>query len=352
MNPVTMTKSEIPGFVLKNLETHPKDIVRVAAERFGVSRQAIHYHLDKMIERGLVSAEGQTRAKEYSLVVLADETLVHEITPNLGEDRIWREGIRPKIIGASDNTISVSRYGCTEVLNNAIVHSSGQLVWVKITQTAAHIDYVIGDDGVGIFRKITEDLHLDDERHAIFELSKGKLTTNPAQHSGEGIFFTTRAFDRTGIRAGNLLSLHNASGDWMIGDESRIDGTTVHLKIDVDSPHSMNDVYARYTVEQEDGISRFTRTRVPVFLAQYGDENLVSRSQAKRVLNRLERFREVILDFTDVPAIGQAFADEIFRVFAAENPSVGLRWVKANDAVEQMIYRAIAFREEDQFRLL
>ena len=81
----------------------------------------------------------------------------------------------------------------------------------------------------------------------------------------------------------------------------------------------------------------FSKTQVPVFLAAYGGENLVSRSQAKRLLARLEKFKEIKLDFNDVPSIGQAFADEIFRVFANQNPSVHLIPINANEQVQKMI---------------
>ena len=84
----------------------------------------------------------------------------------------------------------------------------------------------------------------------------------------------------------------------------------------------------------------FTRTHVPVTLARYGDENLVSRSQAKRLLARFDRFREVLLDSKNVETIGQAFADEIFRVFPAQNPQVQLVWVNANQQIAKMIRRA------------
>ena len=51
----------------------------------------------------------------------------------------------------------------------------------------------------------------------------------------------------------------------------------------------------------------FAKTVVPVRLAKIGDENLVSRSQAKRLLQRVDRFRCVVLDFDQVGSIGQAF---------------------------------------------
>ena len=65
----------------------------------------------------------------------------------------------------------------------------------------------------------------------------------------------------------------------------------------------------------------FDRTIVPLRMAQHEGEKLVSRSQAKRIAHRFERFKRVELDFTGVETIGQAFADEMFRVFVACTPS-------------------------------
>src|SRR5689334_5306142 len=64
---------------------------------------------------------------------------------------------------------------------------------------------------------------------------------------------------------------------------------------------------------------------------------LVSRSQAKRVLARLEAFRTVIFNFDRVPSIGQAFADEMFRVFPAAHPNMRLSILNANDEIRAMI---------------
>ena len=48
-------------------------------------------------------------------------------------------------------------------------------------------------------------------------------------------------------------------------------------------------------------------------------------------------FKEVILDFNDVEFIGQGFADEIFRVYAAVHPQVLLIPINMMPAVERMI---------------
>ena len=78
-------------------------------------------------------------------------------------------------------------------------------------------------------------------------------------------------------------------------------------------------------------------TNVPPSLADYGDEALVSRSQARHVLKRFDRFREVLIDFSGVASIGQGFADEIFRVFHNANPGVTIVPVGTNAQVMRMI---------------
>ena len=97
---------------------------------------------------------------------------------------------------------------------------------------------------------------------------------------------------------------------------------------------SINKVFKQFTTGDDFG---FTKTVVPVRLAQYGDDNLISRSQAKRLSVRFEKFRTVVLDFNGVELIGQAFADEVFRVFALAHPEVELIPLNANKEVGQMI---------------
>ena len=79
---------------------------------------------------------------------------------------------------------------------------------------------------------------------------------------------------------------------------------------------------------------------VPVRLVKHGMEQLISRSQAKRLLARFERFKVVILDFKGVDEIGQAFADEVFRVFPATHPDVRLIPVNTTRDVKKLIRRA------------
>jgi hypothetical protein len=119
-------------------------------------------------------------------------------------------------------------------------------------------------------------------------------------------------------------------------------GTFVDMEIDVSSTQTQVEVFDRFSDKEED--YGFTRTHVPVALARHGTENLISRSQAKRLVARFDRFNDVLMDFATVPMIGQAFADEVFRVFQNAHPDIKLRWVNATVEVEQMIRRALSHR--------
>jgi hypothetical protein len=56
-------------------------------------------------------------------------------------------------------------------------------------------------------------------------------------------------------------------------------------------------------------------------------------------LERVDRFKTVILDFAEVATIGQAFADEVFRVFVNEHPQVKIIAAHTNTEVAGMIAR-------------
>lgn len=95
------------------------------------------------------------------------------------------------------------------------------------------------------------------------------------------------------------------------------------MEVAGDSDRTTVEVFDAFTSPDTDGAA-FDVTHVPVGLATYGEENLISRSQARRVLARCNLFRCVMLDFRGVTTIGRAFADEMFRVFPLEHPDVEL----------------------------
>jgi len=225
------------------------------------------------------------------------------------------------------------------MFNNAIDHSEGKTISVGIKKTAIDAEILIVDDGVGIFKKLKDRFKLDDERQALLELSKGKLTTDPRKHSGQGIFFTSRMVDDFAILSGETYFTHDnkSDEDWFIdasADNSA--GTSVFLRVSNHTARTTKRILSQFSVG---GSYEFNKTVVPVELARYGTDQLVSRSQAKRVLARVDQFSQVLLNFAGVDEIGQAFADEIFRVFANEHPDIKILPIHANKNI-MGIYQA------------
>jgi hypothetical protein len=196
------------------------------------------------------------------------------------------------------------------------------------------------DDGIGIFEKIKRQFQLEDHRHAILELSKGKLTTSPDRHSGQGIFFTSRMFDKFSITSSNSYFSHVLNEkDYLYPLDGSVKGTLVEMRVGVNSRRTPKEIFDAYTDLDSDDLD-FSKTQVFLDLARYGKEDLVSRSQAKRVLAGFDRFKEVALDFTGIDTMGQAFADEIFRVYARQHPKIKLNPINAVEDVMRMIRRA------------
>lgn len=197
----------------------------------------------------------------------------------------------------------------------------------------------IADNGIGIFRRIQEHFKLDDIRHSVLDLTIGKLTTDPARHSGLGIFFSSRACVQFAIVANSLMLTHLASGDdYLLDTGGSESGTNISMQFPTKSEMTLAQLFDKYAQE---GSAGFDKTTVPVSLAELGEESLISRSQAKRILVRIDRFKDVIFDFENVAMVGQAFTDEVFRVFAIANPSVKLRIANANNDVRRMIQLAL-----------
>lgn len=330
---------QIRQFILDNVEQHPTDIVNISCQAFDISRQTVNKHIQRLIEQKAIIAKGSTRNRHCYLHPLAEWTEIFPLDNTISEDIVWRNHIAPLLGELSENVMDIWHYGVTEIFNNAIDHSGGQLASVMLKKTATASEIVIYDNGEGIFKKIQRVLGLFDERHSVLELAKGKLTTDPDNHSGEGIFFSSRMFDSFTILSGNVYfsHMHGEVEDWIFEHQESQTGTVVVMKLSNQSPRTSKQVFDNFTSDDDYG---FTKTVVPVRLTQYGDDKLVSRSQAKRLLNRVDKFKIVIFDFNDVESIGQAFADEIFRVFANRHPDMELVSLNANSSVNQMISRA------------
>lgn len=334
---------EIRAFVLDQIAAHPRDIVPMTARQFGITRNTANRYVRKLVSEGLLNSSGETKARKYDIRDFLDYTHEFLSNSNIKEDVVWREYLLPLMGGVRPSVLDITQYGVTEMVNNVIDHSESDKYIIQCRRNIKDMTIIINDSGIGIFNKIQRRCGLDDPRHALLELSKGKLTTDPQNHTGEGIFFTSRMFHEFTIYSGNLYYRRTMEedDDWLIEVEKLeqyVQGTDIRLRINMNAPYTSAEVFKKY----EDDDFGFARTHVPIRLAKYDNEQLLSRSQARRVLARFEKFSEVILDFKEVPRIGQAFADEIFRVYKGEHPEIQIYAVRAAPEVQQMIDHAMA----------
>jgi len=325
----------IKNFILLNVSKYPNKITQITVDHFQISKPTVLKYLSELVVEGLIEKKGSNRYPNYRL--FTEEIKLTYSNADLEEDIIWTKDISKKIKGINPNVKDICHYGFTEMVNNVIDHSGSKDLKIRIKQNYNEVIMYIYDTGIGIFNKIKKDLGLSETKHSILELAKGKFTSDPDNHTGEGIFFTSRIFDNFFIVSHLLtyIGMGNKDG-WIFEDvEGDIPGTVVAMKINKKSTITIDRIFNEYA--DPDKIPGFHRTVIPVELMQHEGEALLSRSQAKRLIFRFDKFLEVVLDFKGVKQIGQAFADQIFRIFQRENPNVHLEAINTNESIKNMI---------------
>jgi anti-sigma regulatory factor (Ser/Thr protein kinase) len=234
------------------------------------------------------------------------------------------------------NAKAVLAYAFTEMLNNAIDHSGSREVEVSFDirdQTAA---FTVADEGIGVYENVRTKFNLPSVIAALQEISKGKVTTQADRHTGEGIFFTSKAADSFQLEANGLQwTVDNRREDTAIADVPSTSGTKVRFELALETTKTMDALFAQYSEEA----LQFDTSRIIVKLFERGVD-FVSRSEAKRIVTGLERFRHVIVDFRGIDSVGQGFADEIFRVWAEAHPDVRIEAINMRDPVKFMVERS------------
>jgi anti-sigma regulatory factor (Ser/Thr protein kinase)/biotin operon repressor len=307
-------------------------------QRLGLTRQAMSVHLRALLAAHRIVRSGTTRGARYSLAGRAQRpTVITRVLPtrSCDEDRAWdqiaaqlnlHQLLRP-------NIFHIVRYAFTEMLNNAIDHSHAEQCMIRFTLGPSWVGFEIRDAGIGVFHSIASKHHLPDEETALVELLKGKTTTMPEAHTGEGIFFTSRVGDDFILRSHRIqIEWKRAKHDVFVSQQRFLKGTDVRFLLHRNARHKLEEVFDEFAPAEYD--FQFQKTRVLVKLLQ---PDYVSRSEAKRLLANLEKFREIVLDFRGVRSVGQGFADEVFRVFAQRHSGIVIHPENANPAVLAMI---------------
>lgn len=327
----------IKTFIINHVIDNPNALTAITCSHFQITKPTVYKYINELIEDKIIEKLGSNRFPNYQLV---KTTFNWEYeNNNLEEDSIWSKDLAPLLKDLNSNVKEICQYGFTEMVNNVIDHSEADILKVELTVDYLTLKIVVSDNGIGIFRKIKNDLGLEHSNQAILELAKGKFTSDPENHSGEGIFFTSRVFDVFFIFSHQLIFTGFGNEDGTMWEErDDFPGTRVGMKISKTSPTLLKSIFDEYADPDKD--PSFHKTLIPVKLMQHEGETLLSRSQAKRLISRFDRFTEVILDFDGVTQIGQAFADQVFRVFPNKYPSVHLETINATIDVKNMIKRA------------
>ena len=336
---------DIKKTILKYLNARGEVKIADIVRKTGFSRAYIHRFFKELQNEGRVILTGKTNQARYILAkqkkFLKKPLVFQRSLPNknLSEDLILEDikketdifyKLRPNIIDILD-------YSFSEMLNNAIEHSKSKKILVQMQKTGSGIKFMVADSGVGIYNDIKKKFKLKNTIEAIDLLLKGKQTTAPKTHTGEGIFFTSKIADEMIIKSsGKKLIFDNKIKDIFIRDIKKAKGTKVVFEISKFSKKNLLVIFKEYA----DADFGFNKTKIIVKLLKLGGQSYISRSQARRLVFGLEKFQRVVLDFKDVETIGQAFADEVFRIWREKYPQIKIKFINYNKNVEFMIKRA------------
>ena len=257
---------KIKEFILGQVLDHPKDIVPLTVKQFKVTPTTVHRHLNKLLRQGEVVKTGRTRGASYFLKSSLHKKLEFSIKPGLEEHQVWMDYLHDAFSILPENIYAICNYGFSEMFNNAIDHSQGTRIAVRSKIKDDVLKLNIYDNGVGIFNKVKNAFGLENERSSILELTKGKLTTDPDHHTGEGIFFTSRAVDEFSIVSSSLTySKNNLEDDWFIETPNHpIKGTGIFLTLCIGSNRKLKDIFRQYsTLDKEGSILNFDKTHIP-----------------------------------------------------------------------------------------
>lgn len=327
-------KNSIRMYILEKIGEGCDAVTKTVSEKLEVNQNTVHRYVNELEKEGLIR---RVKRGCYELAVQrAEYRLFRSKGELISDSRVFEQVLEPHVEGFSANVQTIWNYAFTEMINNVIDHSEAEQVVIDVVQDHLKTMVAIDDNGIGIFKKIKEHFGFDTLDDAICELFKGKLTTDSANHSGEGIFFSSKLMDDFTIFSDTKTFAKNRFDDTDIFTDKRDTvGTCVIMSLTNDSQKTAREIFDAFS----DVDGGFWKTRLP--LKNFFGPSPVSRSQAKRVCARLERFEEVILDFEGLEWMGQGFAHQLFIVFQNEYPEVRLIPQNMDPAVEKMYLHVI-----------
>ena len=322
-------KQTIILYILDKIASDAQSLSKSVSETFNISTNTVHTYLNELIDNGII--EKQKRGK-YKLVSTRHQYSFKRSAGELNSDTLPYDAcLEKEIRHLADNVQRIWAYSLSEMVNNVIDHSDAENMHLIISQNYLTTTVILTDDGVGIFEKIKNHFNFPTTEEAICELFKGKLTTDEENHSGEGIFFTSKMMDTFLIlSSGKIFTSSRFDDDTILDFGDKVNGTCVLMTLSNFTHKTPKEIFDQFS----DIDGSFVTTKIP--LKNIFDSAPVSRSQAKRVCNRLEKFTEAILDFDGIEWMGQGFAHQLFVVFRKAHPEISLVPQNMNDSVKTM----------------
>jgi len=327
----------ITQWITAAAQRRPHSLDVELAARTNVSQRSARRTLARLVELNWLVREGSARRPAWRPGPLRQVVQRYELA-GLEEDLPWSLDFAPHFV-LPPNVLRMVQQAFCELLNNAIGHSGGTHVTVSLRQTASQAQLLVSDNGVGLFERIAQSFAVASPALAMLELSKGKLTSQPERHTGQGLFFTSRLADVFDLHANDAAFQQRAWDErgWHPQRALRHAGTSIYAAFALDTPRTLDGVRGAYSVGDDPFGVEFSRTVVPLRLITSTIEGLESRAQARRVCARLGEFRRAEIDFGGVASVGHAFADEMFRVFGPAQRSLELVPVNMTPAVAALV---------------
>ena len=327
---------EIKMYILENISQNAAEISKSVSETFSINQNTVHKYINELAAEGIIT---RIKRGQYALVTRTHEYDLSRQNGDLRTDTYaYEHYLLPHMTDLRTDTLSIWDYVICEMLNNVMDHSSAEHFKLILEQNYLTTRLYIIDNGVGIFDKIKNHFDFASLDEAICELFKGKLTTDSDNHSGEGIFFSSKLMDDFFIISGGKIFTSNKYDDSLILSlaSAPASGTTVIMSLSNYTHKKAKEVFDMYS--NDDG--EFIKTRLP--LKNIFAASPVSRSQANRICSRLEKFKEVTLDFDELQWMGQGFAHQLFVVFAKKHPEINLQPINMNEDVAKMYHHVMA----------
>ncbi|MBQ8606037.1 MAG: DUF4325 domain-containing protein [Clostridia bacterium] len=322
-------KQSIILYLLDKIDKKEKSPVQSTVSAFNINKTTVYSYIDELCENKVIKKLGRG---SYELITNTAQYKFSRSAGDLDSDTyIFYNCFEKFIKELPSNVYQIWIHAFSEMVNNVMDHSMAENVSIHIEQNILRTAVSIADNGIGIFKKIKDHFGYATLDDAICELFKGKLTTDTENHSGEGIFFSSKMMDRFFIYSdGKIFNTNKYQDSDIKNFDGSFKGTIVFMELSNHTNKQTSDIFDMYA----DVVGGFKKTKI--VLKNIFETSPVSRSQAKRVCNRLDEFEEVIFDFEGIEWMGQGFAHQIFSVFASAHPEIRITAVNMAENVLKM----------------